>query len=249
VKKLVVCGAHVNLFARTDGKLQKALENLEPLRKRTNQKISCRRLDVTDDEATRSILSEEVKSFGVPYVVINCAGRAIPMKFEDISYRQFDETMKVNLYGCRNTIAALLPFMKDSGGLIVNTSSIAGIIGIFGYTDYSASKFALIGFSEALRTEVKKHNIEVKVLCPPDTDTPGFQNENLTKPEETQVISEGASLMTSDEVADVFFKEMPRKQLTIVPGISGKFNVIMKRLLPGLVASMIDKQIKRVGPS
>mgnify|MGYP000621399968 CR=1 FL=1 len=245
-KKLVANGANVNLFARTESKLKDARGSLEPLRIHSTQMINTRSLDVTDDEMTGSILSEEVKSFGVPDVLINCAGRAIPRKFEDVSYQQFDDTMKINLYGCRNTIAALLPYMKEKGGLIVNTSSIAGTIGVFGYTDYSASKFALVGFSEALRSEVKANDIDVVVLCPPDTDTPGFQNENLTKPTETRALSEGASLMTADDVADVFFKELPRNKFIIVPGISGKFSVLMKRLFPGLVASIIDRQIKKV---
>jgi len=135
---------------------------------------------------------------------------------------------------------------EKKGGLIVNTSSIAGIIGIFGYSDYSASKFGLIGFSEALRGEVKQYNINVAVLCPPDTATPGFQNENLTKAAETRTLSEGASLMTSDQVAQVLFKELPRKKFMIVPGVSGKFSVIMKRLFPRLVSVVIDKQIKTV---
>ena len=58
---------------------------------------------------------------------------------------------------------------------------MSGLIGIFGYTDYSASKFALIGFSEALRSELGPYGITVSVLCPPDTDTPGLQEENKTK--------------------------------------------------------------------
>jgi len=53
------------------------------------------------------------------------------------------------------------------GGYIVNTASLAGLIGVFGYTDYCASKFAIVGFSEALRSELKPHRIMVSVLCPP----------------------------------------------------------------------------------
>jgi len=65
-----------------------------------------RNLDITDNEKTQSSMSEAVKSFAVPDVLINCAGRAITLKFEDISYQQFDDTLKVNLYDCRNIIAA-----------------------------------------------------------------------------------------------------------------------------------------------
>ena len=103
--------------------------------------------------------------------------------------------MKINLYGARNAIAALLPHMRNQGGHIVNVSSIAGLIGVFGYTDYCASKFGLIGFSEALRSELDSQGIMVSVLCPPDTDTPGLAEENLTKPPETLAVSESACVM------------------------------------------------------
>ncbi len=103
----------------------------------------------------------------------NNNGRAYPRKFADVSCQQFDETMRINMYGIWNTCAALVPHMKEQGGAIVNISSIAGFVGVFGFTDYSASKFAVIGFSEALKSELKQFGITVQVLCPPDTDTPG----------------------------------------------------------------------------
>ena len=77
-----------------------------------------------------------------------------------IPYAQLDETMKINFYGIWNTISILAPYMKELGGYIVNVSSIAGFIGVFGFTDYSASKFAIIGFSEALQSELRPHGIQ-----------------------------------------------------------------------------------------
>ena len=162
-----------------------------------------------------------------------------------IPAEQFDATMKINLYGCRNTIAPLIPYMKIKGGLIVNTSSMVGLIGVYGYTDYAASKFALIGYSEVLRSKLKPHNIQVNVLCPPDTDTPGFATENLTKPAATHAISASANLLTPQQVADIFFKEIVKDKFLIVPGLNGKFSVLMKRLFPGLVEFVMDRTIQR----
>ena len=68
---------------------------------------------------------------------------------------------------------------------------MAGFVGVFGYTDYCASKFAVVGLSEALRQELRPCGITVSVLCPPDTDTPGLANEDLTKPAETKAVSAG----------------------------------------------------------
>ena len=248
-EKLVGAGAHVMIISRSLTTLQKALSILEAKRTNTQQKIESTSLDVSNHQQTHITLNELVDSFGVPDALINCAGRSIPQHHDDISYEQFDETLKINLYGCRNTVAALIPHMKshkkESGGLIVNTASLAGIIGVFGMTDYSASKFALIGYSEALRSEVKKHNIKVMVLCPPDTDTPGFENENKTKPAETHAVSESASLLTSEQVANAFFKALPKRNMLIVPGVAGKFSVVMKRFFPRVVELVMDRGVRR----
>ena len=244
-KKLVMAGAHILLISRTQATLEKATKELELLRNNSLQKIRFQCLDVSEHQPTQSILNEQVISFGIPDALINCAGRAIPEHHDKISYQQFDQTLKINLYGCHNTVSALLPHMKENGGLIVNTSSLAGIIGVFGYTDYCASKFALIGYSEALRSELKKYNIKVMVLCPPDTDTPGFKIENETKPAETQAVSEAASLMSSEQVASAFFKALTKNKMIIVPGLAGKFSVYMKRFFPRLVEFVMDRDIRR----
>ena len=135
--------------------------------------------------------------------------------------------------------------MKEKGGRIVNTSSIGGFVGIFGYTDYSASKFALVGFSEALRQELKKFNIKVQVLCPPDTDTPSFVVENLTKPEETRRISESARLMTPEAVAAETVKALERNQFMITPGFDGKLSFWLKRHFPFIMDWILDSAISK----
>jgi len=128
----------------------------------------------------------------------------------------------------------------------VNTASIAGLIGIFGYTDYSAAKFGLVGFSEALRCELKAYDIAVSVLCPPDTDTPGLLAENETKPEETRAIAAGAKIMSPDAVAEALIRGMARRSFLIIPGVEGRLGVLAKRLFPGLVERIIDRTVRRV---
>ena len=183
-----------------------------------SQTVAWRQLDVADHEQVTATMQALVAEHGAPEVLINCAGRAYPRRFEDITYAQFAETMLVNLHGCWNTVQALLPHMKAKGrGYIVNTSSIAGLIGVFGYTDYCASKFALVGFSEALRSELKPHGITVSVLCPPDTDTPGFATENLTKPEETRAISATAKVLPPAAIADALLRGMAPRHVSHHP--------------------------------
>jgi 3-dehydrosphinganine reductase len=240
-------GAHVCLFARNPQRLKDAHERVAGRSLSAGQRFASYSVDVADHKQVDRVMKRALKEFAPPDVLLNCAGRATPRRFEEMGYEQFDETMKINLYGTRNTIAALLPAMKArGGGAIVNTSSIAGYIGVFGYTDYNASKFAVLGFSEALRAELIEYGIELFVLCPPDTDTPGLVVENRTKPPETKAISAKASLMTAEAVAAEMIRGMEKGRFVTVPGLDGKFSVFMKRHLPWLVTWVMDSTIKKV---
>ncbi len=239
-------GALVSLFARNREKLNGAVEHICTLTSPEKPYASyC--LDVADNRQVQEVMEQAVWECGAPHILINSAGRAKPLIFEDITYDQFDETMHINLYGARNTIAALLPAMKEEGGgHIVNVSSMAGLIGVFGYTDYCASKFALVGFSEALRSELDGQGIGVSVLCPPDTDTPGLEEENLTKPVETQAISASANVMQPEDVAKALLAGIQKNKFLIIPGVDGKVTWWAKRLVPGVVNLAMKRAIKKV---
>jgi len=239
-------GAHVSIFARNQQRLKDAHERVAGRSLSAGQRFAAFSMDVADHKEVDRVMKRALKEFGTPDVLINCAGQATPRRFEEMSYEQFDTTMKINLYGTRNTIAALLPAMKAKGGAIVNVSSIAGFIGVFGYTDYNASKFAVLGFSEALRAEMLEYGIELFVLCPPDTDTPGLVVENRTKPPETVAISAGVGLMTAEAVAQAMIQGMEKGRFVIIPGFEGKFSVSMKRHLPKVVTWVMDSTIKKV---
>ena len=244
-KRLSAKCAHIIIFGRSRDRLEQALNDIARYKMSDTQRFQYKQMDVSNREDVKTVMSSAISEFGVPDVLINCAGRALPHHFADVTYEQFDETMKVNLYGTLNTVSILVPRMKEKGGYIVNTSSLAGLIGVFGYTDYSASKFAVIGFSEALRSELRPHGITVSVLCPPDTDTPGFEVENRTKPEETRAISASTKLMQPDEVALALIKGMRKGTFLIIPGFHGKLAVMAKRLFPWLVEYSMERDIKK----
>ncbi len=245
-QQLAALGAHVIIFARNQQRLEKAVEQIKGKRKDESQRVLYMQLDVSNNDLAGEVMTKAVADFGVPDILINCAGRAYPHYFHDVSFKQFDETMKINLYGTWSIVAALVPHMKIRGGHIINVSSMAGVLGVFGYTDYSASKFAVIGFSEALRSELKSYNILVSVLCPADTNTPGFEEENKTKPPETVAISETASVFTPDEMARGMIKKIGTKKFIIAPGVMSKLTILLKRLIPGLVEFIMDSDIKKV---
>lgn len=244
-KLLAKFGAHLVIFARNEDKLKNAVQSFYGMKKSSQQKFQYRIMDVSKFDEVKRIMDQSVLDFGVPTLLINCAGRAYPRKFEEISYSQFDDTMKTNLYGIWNVNSCLVPYMKKQGGYIVNTSSLAGFLGVFGYTDYSASKFAIIGFSEALRSELKPYNIMVSVLCPPDTNTPGFQTENLTKPPETLAISSGTKIVSPEQVARGLLKGINQQNPMIIPSSDGKLTYLLKRLWPGLIDWFMNRAIAK----
>ena len=244
-KLLANRGASVIIFSRRQQVLDEAIKQIQACGVSPKQKFAARSLDVSKRDSVETLFSSVLAEFGVPDVLINCAGRAYPRYFEDITYQQFDDTMKTNLYGIWNTCSVLVPHMKAKGGVIVNVSSMVGFLGVFGYCDYAASKFAIVGFSESLKSELKKYNISVSVLCPPDTDTPGFATENLTKPAETRAISASAKAMSSDAVAKELICGIEKNTFMIIPGFDGKLTYFLKRHVPFIIDIVMNSAIKK----
>lgn len=243
-EQAAAAGARVMIFARNEDRLQRAIEKIQAAGGQ-GQKIACQALDVTDPVETEAVFAKAVSAFGPPDILINSAGRARPDYFENINAGHFEATLKLNLFGTRNAVAAALPHMRR-GGYIVNVSSVAGLIGVFGYTDYSASKFAVVGFSEALRAELRPKGITVSVLCPPDTDTPGLEAENETKPAETRAISANARTIPAETVASALMKGMVKKHFLIIPGFDARLSVLAKRLMPGVVEWVMNRTITKI---
>ncbi|KAF6088186.1 3-ketodihydrosphingosine reductase [Phyllostomus discolor] len=148
-------------------------------------------------------------------MLVNCAGMSLSGKFEDLEVGTFEKLMSVNYLGSVYASRAVITTMKERRvGRIVFLSSQAGQVGLFGFTAYSPSKFAIRGLAEALQMEVKPYNVYVTVAYPPDTDTPGFAEENKTKPLETRLISETTSICSPEQVAKQIVKD----------AIQGNFN-------------------------
>ncbi|KAJ7337158.1 hypothetical protein OS493_010012 [Desmophyllum pertusum] len=134
-------------------------------------------------------------------------------------------------------------------GHIVFVSSIGGQFGIFGFTAYSPSKFAVRGFAETLFMEVKPYDIGVSVVFPPDTDTPGFENENKNKPDETHLISSAGGLFTPEQVAANIVAGIKDRRFLISCGFDG---FVVSTLTSGVapVSSLFEllSQVVLMGP-
>jgi 3-dehydrosphinganine reductase len=166
-----------------------------------------------------------------------CAGETHPAYFEDLTCEQFATICATNQLGSIYTVHAMLPFMKQQqqqgnhadggggggGGAIVFCSSMAGQVGVFGYTAYSPTKFAIRGFAEALHMELScpsssssssscaPRPIHVCVAYPPDTETPCYAKENITKPMETRLISDDGGLCQPQHVARIMVDQVTER--------------------------------------
>lgn len=244
-RRFASLGANVFIFARRVDALEAAMEQIQAAMAHPWQRTSWASADVTIHDAVHKELQKAFVTFGKPHVVITCAGTAYPNYFESIDQEHFDITIKTNLTGTWNVLKAAIPAMKEKGGHIVTVSSIAGFIGVFGYSAYCASKFGVIGLSEVLRSELKPAGIRVSVLCPPDTDTPGFALENATKPPETAALGKSAGLMSPDDVANALITGMGRNRFLIIPGLEGRITLVARRLFPGLTMKVMDAIVER----
>ncbi|MBI5845373.1 MAG: SDR family oxidoreductase [Deltaproteobacteria bacterium] len=237
-------GAKVVIFARNRERLDKAVSEINAAGVPSGGSGAGFCLDVGDNRAVLNVMARAMSDAGTPDLLVNCAGRAIPRPFTEVSFDQFSDTMRVNLFGVWSATAAVVPaMMKRGSGHVVNVSSVAGLIGVYGYTDYAASKFAVVGFSEALRCELAPHGIGVSVLCPPDTDTPGLALENRTKPPETCAISAKAKVVSAEKVAEALLCGIRKGRFLILPGADAKSAALIKRLAPGLVFSVMDRAV------
>lgn len=226
------------------------IKKLEPAKKRIEAYGSAPcfvfAADAKNYDALKTVLDNAVQQAGVPDILINCVGRAYPDHFENITPAMMEDTMQTNFGSMWNAAHIMVPHMKAGGGKIVNTSSVAGFLGVFGYADYSASKFAIIGFSEVLKQELAKYRIKVQVLCPPDTNTPGYETENKSKPEETKKISESGKLLSPDVVAKEAIRGIESNSFLILPGVDSKLTHWLKRYFPFIVNTVMDRAIKQV---
>jgi 3-dehydrosphinganine reductase len=179
-------------------------------------------------------------------MLINNAGVVMPGRFVELESRHFREMMDINYFGTVHMCRAVIPqLIKRGGGHVLNVSSMAGAIGIYGYTAYAASKFAICGFSEALRGEMWPHKIRVSVCLPPDTDTPQLVFENEFKPAETKAIAGNVKTMTADAVAQAILSGMAAGKYEIVPGFDGQMTVVASRFLPGVTRWVCDQSQKK----
>ena len=231
---LAAQGCNLVLFARGQKMLDEACKTVKTKMKSSSQKVNAVSMDVADNDDVQQKIKLAVEKFGVPDILINSAGVGSGDYFENISYEQFDRLLKINVYGTRNTVSAILPFMKQKGGgHIVNIASVAGLIGMYGYSLYCTSKYAIVGFSECLRSELKRFNINVTLICPPEVKTPFIEEEAKTLPPEARIVKNLAGLLTPEQAAKAIVRGIQGRKFLFVPGLMARSLLFWHRISNG----------------
>jgi 3-dehydrosphinganine reductase len=130
--------------------------------------------------------------------------------------------------------------IERASGTIVNISSMAGFLGAYGYTAYGASKYAVRGFSDALRAELKPLGITVHIVFPPDTDTPQLVYDNANKSFVTKELSGSAKVMSPDAVANSVINGINRRKYAIKPGFDTSFLYHLSHFLGDFTYPVMD---------
>ena len=250
-------GAHVAIFARNEAKLSEAKSQIEAARRSPRQQVIALPLDVGDETAVRTRSAEAIARLGAPDILVNSAGTVANDRFENLSGETFATIFRTNVLGMVHVTHALLPGLKARGGQIVTLSSAAGLMGLYGYTAYGGSKYALVGISECLRSELKHDGVTVTVVCPPEVDTPMPAAEQATMSAESRAVKQMAGVLTADGVAETVVRGVTRQRFLIVPGARARllyaFHLLSGGWLTRVVSDRIVGRVRRArerrGPS
>jgi short-subunit dehydrogenase len=198
--------------------------------------------DVTSPEDRQRMVEAAVRSFGGLDILINNAGIGATGHFSEVSPDRLRKIMEVNFFGLTETTRACLPLLRRGNRpAIVNISSIAGKRGIPARSEYSASKFAVQGFSEALRAELVKDDIDVLVICPGLTQTNFSQNMIEQK---ARLQMDHMRGMTPQQVARATLRAIERGKNEITLTLQGKLIVFISRFFPGLADRIAARRVR-----
>ncbi len=237
--------AHVYLLARDPERLKSALARVEAGRRNSGQRCGVLVTDVTDLSQCENAVAEVIRACGKLDVLVNCAGDVEVGLFQGTSAGSVRRIMDINYFGTVNMISTCLPSMLGRrSGHIVNVSSVYGFIGGYAYTAYSASKFAVRGFSDSLRAELKPLGINVSIVFPQNTDTPQLERENRLKPAAVKHL-DTTKVMAPAKVAEAILKGIVRRQYIIIPGAQGKLLYWMTGLTGPVFYGVLDRMVAR----
>ncbi len=207
----------------------------------------CVPTDVSVEADCRTLIATSVEKFGRIDVLVNNAGVSMHATLDQIADTDvYERLMRVNLMGSIWPTHAALPHLKESTGLVVAVASLAGLIGVPGRTTYCATKFAQVGFFEALRTELQPDGVDVTIVYPGVVATEIRRNGWNAQGERAGVsglAEEGA--MSVKECASLIVAAMRLRKRDEVMSAKGKFGRWLKLIAPSRVDAMARAALAR----
>jgi dehydrogenase/reductase SDR family protein 7B len=232
-------GAKVVVTGRNQDRLNEVSSELDVL----NAPHLCLKLDAASEADNKLMIDQTIKAFGHLNILINNAGISMRALFEEIDLEVFKKVMDINFYGTLYATKYALPHILKTKGSIVGVSSINGYRGTPARTAYTASKYAMNGFFESLRTEVMHRGVHILVACPGFTGT-NIRNAALTADGTSQGDSprDEGKMMTAEEVAAGIIKAIKKRKRDVVFTAQGKLAVFLNKVIP----SRMDKIVFNV---
>jgi 3-dehydrosphinganine reductase len=230
-KMLATLGAHIVTLDRnpTDA----ARHEIESARRSSEQRVAGYKANIADREMVIDTIGTAIAEAGAPDVLINMAGIGGTAELADMKFEMFDRVIKINLYGTRHIVEAVLPSMLARGnGKIVLVGSMGGIIPVYGYTAYGTSKFAVVGLAQCLRYELKPRGVSVACFCPGEVETPGLAAERKTLHPASAALKKIGGTMPVEAAVRGLVKGIEHDEAMIIPGLKVKFTCWMHRITP-----------------
>jgi 3-dehydrosphinganine reductase len=239
-------GCDVAIVGRSADKLAAAQVELLGIATAQGQRIAARQADLSDFAQAEAAIDSLVADGFAPDILVNSAGVIVPGEFATMPLEGFESNLTNGywsvVYPCRAVVPHMLARRR---GHIVNVSSAAGYLAFYGYTGYSSAKFAVMGFSEALRFELKPTGIEVHVVCPPDTDTPALAYELTLRLPETDATLGNIRPISAEKVAAAIVRGVDRGKYLIIPDALSAFYFRLKGIWPELFYAIVDGDVKK----
>lgn len=229
-------GARLGLAARNITELESLVSEI----RLSGAEALAFKTDVSDEIQCRMFVSSALEHFGTIDILINNAGISMRALFVKTDLDVLRKVMAVNFWGTVYCTRYALPALIESKGSVVGVSSIAGYKGLPGRTAYSASKFAMQGFLEALRIENLNTGLHVLIACP------GFTASNIRKSalsadgsQQGETPREESQMMSSEEVAKHLLQAVAKRKKIMILTRQGKLTVWLNKWLPSLTDRLV----------
>ncbi|GMQ24397.1 SDR family oxidoreductase [Algoriphagus sp. oki45] len=202
--------------------------------------------DAGSEADNQRMATKTLAHYGRIDILINNAGISMRALFQDLDLEVFRKVMDTNFWGTVYATKFCLPAILESKGSIIGISSINGYRGTPARTAYTASKYAMNGFFESLRTEVMKKGVHVLVVAPGFTSS-NIRNTALTADGSSQGESprDESKMMTSEEVAEHILKATLKRKRDIVLTTQGKLAVFLNKWMPGILDGIVYNQMAK----